>query len=225
MRFHAFVVFATLALPAWANAQGTSQQPPHHTQPAPANDRANDKAKNKANDKKAKLDAQQLETIAMLHHTNVMEIEAGKLAQRQGTSKVKDYGKMLVKDHEASDQQLLAFVKQHGMSSLPEHQPRTEAAMKEQQDMQDAMARLAELQGADFDRAFLNQMVLDHQRALTKVDQAMSRAKDPGYLELLRNTRPVLQRHEDRARELQQAAPEVSQAPQGNDPARPSRPQ
>jgi len=212
MRFHAFVLFAALAFPALASAQGTAQQPPHHTQKP-----------SKTPEKKAKLDPKQLETLSMLHHTNQMEIEAGKLAQRQGTAKVQEYGKMLVKDHEANDKQLASFAKQHGMSGLPEHKPRTDAEMKEQQDMKDAMARLAELKGADFDRAFLNQMVLDHQRAIAKVDQAMSGAKDPAYLELLRNTRPVLQRHEDRARELQQGAPEVSRAPQTKE-QRPQRP-
>lgn len=203
MRFLAFVLFA-LASPAVASAQDTPPAPTQ--QPAPTQPPG-------AAGGKAKLDAKQLETLSMLHQVNMMEIEAGKLAERQGTPKVQDYGKMLVKDHQANDKQLATFARQHGLSKIPAYQPRSQAEQQAQQDMKDAMARLRELQGADFDRAFLNQMVLDHQKAIAKVDQAMSAAKDPAYAELLRTTRPVLQRHEDRARELQQEPPAVSRAP------------
>ena len=49
---------------------------------------------------------------SFLHQVNQAEINAGKLAQQQGTSQdVKDYGRMLVEDHTKADQTLTDVAK------------------------------------------------------------------------------------------------------------------
>src|SRR5947209_240020 len=51
--------------------------------------------------------------LGKLHQSNQQEIAAGKLAQKSGTSRqVKDYGKMLEKDHSAADKKVTAMAKQ-----------------------------------------------------------------------------------------------------------------
>ena len=55
--------------------------------------------------------------LMRIHHTNLLEIRAGKLAQRNGgTAKVKAFGARLVRDHSAADQKVMALAKKLNIS-------------------------------------------------------------------------------------------------------------
>jgi len=184
MRIKTFMLIAALGLPSIAAAEDT---------------------KTKAADKAppAKLAPADLAIVAHVHHVNVMEVDLGKLAQKQSSAAaVKKYGEMLVRDHGAADKKVSAFAKARGTAVIPEDKPDTEADRKQAQASMDRMAKLKTLKGADFDREFLTMMVEDHDREVARTDTAIAAATDPDLKKLLGDHRPVLQRHADAARDL-----------------------
>ncbi len=61
--------------------------------------------------------------LGKLHHSNQMEVAAGKLAEEKGQSKdVKSFGKTLVTDHTASDRKVMALAKSEKIE-LPRTRP------------------------------------------------------------------------------------------------------
>jgi putative membrane protein len=184
MRFKTFMLIAALGLPSIAAAEDTKTKAADKAQPA-------------------KLAPADLAIIAHLHHVNVMEIDLGKLAQKQSSAAaVKKYGEMLVREHGASDKKVLAFAKARGTAVIPEDKPDTEADRKQSQAMMDRMTKLRTLKGADFDREYLSMMVEGHDNELAKTDPSIAAATDPELKKMLEERRTTLQRHADGAREL-----------------------
>lgn len=201
MRIYALAFACALAAPLSAGAED-----------APQGSKSSDTAKSGGTTTKAKaakLHQDDVAIIAQHHELNMLEIDYGKLAQKRGSGAVKRYGETLMKDHQKLDKDLTALAKKHGLSKIPMHEPETEAAQKEHQDAKDTMARISKLEGAEFDREFLSVMVMDHEREIGKTENAITAARSPELASLLRNVKPVLQRHADSARELQKGAPQV----------------
>lgn len=132
------------------------------------------------------------EVLTKLHHSNQMEIEAGKLAQEKGESKaVKNYGKMLVRDHTAADKQVTALAKQLKVEF------ETMPAMKSAK-----MDAAKNATGAEFDRLFAEAMVEDHTRDASDAAAARDATKNPKLKKLLTALVPKLEKHRDTAQKL-----------------------
>lgn len=199
MKIKAFLFTMLLAVPSVALAE-----------PMPA-DKAADKAPDKTTDKttdkkpadKAALAEDDVKLVAHVKHVNDMEIDMGKLAKTNGTASVKAYGNTLVKDHTANNTKLTALAKKKGLAPIPADQPMTDDAKLEHQKMMDGMAKLKTLKGADFDREFLVLMIEGHDKTVGRLDAGIASAKDADLVTHLKETKPVVQRHADAARELQ----------------------
>ena len=130
------------------------------------------------------------EVLTKRHAANQNEIQAGRLAEKDGQSKeVKDYGKMLVKDHTAVDKKVAALAKQESIE-LPA--PSTEGEMHNL----DAMA------GPNFDKKFAGDMVEDHKKDIAELTHARDSTNDPKLKKLLSDVLPTLQKHEDKAQKI-----------------------
>lgn len=187
MKLRAFAIIAALALPTLALADNKTPK----TDKAPA---------------AAKLSDGDVKIIAHLHHVNQMEIDLGKAARKMGTASVKGYSDMLENDHQNSDKEFTAFAKKHGLTTIPADKPETDADTQEQKDMTTQVAHLKTLKGADFDKEFLNMMVTGHAKELVKIDVSISTAGDPDLQTMLKSSvKPMLQRHADKARDLQKS--------------------
>lgn len=176
-----------LAIPVAASADPTN--------PAPTKPTAGKQAT------KPSLTDDEIKSLAHLQHVNQMEISMGKLAATNGTAKVKAYGKLLVRDHTRSDKDVTALVEKDQVT-LPEDQPRDDEEARIEKDAMDTMDRLKTLKGQAFDSEFLTAMRDGHERELVRIDQAIAGAKDAKVLALLKKTKPVLQRHADKAKAL-----------------------
>jgi putative membrane protein len=237
MKLRAFAILAALAAPGLAGA--TPSDPP--TNPtnnnAPTNNAPNNNPTNPTPDKAPprtttssdsapgktagdKLSDADQKTVSHLHHVNQMEITLAQQAQRQGTAHVKDYAGTLITDHQSADKDLTAFAKAHQVTTIPADKPMTDADKQDDKDMTTAMAHLKSLKGAAFDKAYLNMMVSGHDKELTKIDVAISAATDPDLKSMLQNVKPVLQRHADQARDLQNS-PQASAEPPSATPSMP----
>src|SRR5438132_50674 len=93
--------------------------------------------------------------LQKLHMANLEEIEMGKLAEQNGTDRVKAYAKTLQTDHTAADRQVkdLAQKKNITLSDTPKNP-------EMQKKMDEARNRLSNMKGAEFDRTFANRMAL-----------------------------------------------------------------
>jgi putative membrane protein len=190
MKIQALALISALALPAVALADDSTATDNHKTT-------TTDKAKgDKLSDGDARI-------VSHLHHVNQMEIDLGKAAQKSGTAKVKAYATTLVTDHQSADQDLTAFAKKHNLGSIAADKPQSDADKQDQKDMDSQASQIKKLKGADFDRQYLNMMVAGHDKELANIDTSMSAASDPDLQSFLKAVKPVLQRHADEARDLQ----------------------
>ena len=161
-------------------------------------------------EKKQKLTKDDLQTMAHYRAVNNMEIELGKVAQKNaGSQAVKEYGAMMVKEHGDHDKQLTAFAKQT-KQKIPAYKPPTEAEKQEIAMAKKHAAEIKKLSGADFDREYLRMMVEDHDRELAKIDANIAKTQNTQLAELLKETKPILQKHADQARELQKSSAQAS---------------
>jgi len=150
----------------------------------------------------AKLEADDLKVVAHHNHLNMMEIDMGKLAQKNGSAKVKAYGAMLIKDHTAANKQLTALAKKKGIAKMPDAVPMTDIEKKEHDDAMAAMTKMKTLKGAAFDREFLPIVIADHDKEVARADVAIATVRDADLKTFVETVKPTLQRHADRAREL-----------------------
>lgn len=153
--------------------------------------------------KAGKLSKSELQAVAHYHELNKLEIDLGKVAIKNGKSEgVKEYGRMLVAEHGDSNKKFKALAKKRGQV-IPMEKPATEIEKQDKADAKKAAAKLEKLKGAEFDAAFLTQMVMDHEKELAKIDTKAAGVQDAELADMIRAQKPVLQHHADRARELQ----------------------
>src|SRR5262245_33402966 len=108
MTIRALAIVSALALPTLAIADDQSKNPPTDKTNEKTTNTATDKTPGK-NEKTAKLSDGDTKIVAHLHHVNKMEIDMGKLAEKNGTPTVKSYAMTLVTDHQSNDKDLTAL--------------------------------------------------------------------------------------------------------------------
>ncbi len=119
------------------------------------------------------------------------EVEAAKAAQSKTTDpKVKEFAAAMIKDHTAAGNDLKSLAGTKNIT-LP-------AAISE--DHQKAIADVSAKTGKDFDKAYVDMMVDDHQKVVDKFEDASKNAKDPDVKAFATKTLPTLQAHLEHAK-------------------------
>jgi len=125
---------------------------------------------------------------------NVQERVLGRMAQEQSQNgDVKDYGKMLVKDHNDALQKLVDLMNKNGVPQ-PKNLPEERNA---------AIDKLHNLSGPAFDREFMAMMVQDHQKAVSNFQREESAAQNPDVRNYAKDVRPTLEKHLKDAQDIQ----------------------
>jgi putative membrane protein len=123
----------------------------------------------------------------------MMEVELGRLAATRAASpRVKEFGQRMVDDHGKANNELKQIAKQESVT-LPE-------TMTDQH--REEVSRLSNLQGAEFDRAYMQAMLKDHQEDVEKFRQEASSGKDSSVRDFAKKTLPVLQSHLKMAQDI-----------------------
>ena len=146
------------------------------------------------------------------------EVELGNLAaQRAQNSDVKAFGQMMVKDHTQANTELTQIAKQMNVT------PPAQLDMKHRE----LVDRLSKLKGAEFDREYMNAMVMGHEEVSAKLrtmsgDTATATStstsstttkgaqsvgtsgSDAALKQWAGKTLPTVQQHLERAKEIQQ---------------------
>lgn len=124
---------------------------------------------------------------------NLSEISLGKLAEQKGaTQAVKDFGKRMVDDHTKLESQLETCAKQEGVT-LPTKPGGQDAAVKQQ---------LSQQSGAQFDQAYIQQMISGHKQAVAMFQNEIEHGQDPAIKSAAQSALPVIQQHLQLAQNL-----------------------
>jgi len=131
---------------------------------------------------------------------NQVDIDAGKLAEAKGHSKeVRDFGKMMVTDHSGVNKQAVALVTK--LKVTPEDNPTSQSLKK---GGEDNLKNLKGLNGAAFDKAYIDHEVAYHEQVLDAVDKVLiPDAKNDELKALIVKVRPAFVAHLEHAKTIQ----------------------
>lgn len=125
-------------------------------------------------------------------HGNALEVELGQLAaERAENGEVKNFGQRLVEDHSQAQEELRMAAEEMGIE-LPEGIDTKGEEMKR---------KLSELSGSDFDRAYMDEMVSDHEKDVAEYEKFAEQAESPLQRYAL-ETLPTLRAHRELAEQL-----------------------
>jgi len=137
------------------------------------------------------------------------EVELGKLAQQNAQNDdVKQFGARMVQDHSDANQQLMTILTAKDFSvpqQLDEKHRKT-------------MEKLSKMRGAEFDRAYMRDMVEDHDTDVKKFRQQATHGNDADLKAFAQKTLPVLEQHQKMAHDISKSLTAVGSSgqPQGH---------
>ncbi len=131
---------------------------------------------------------------------NQVDIDAGKLAQSNGSSpEVKAFGKQMVTDHTAVNEQAVALVKK--LKVTPQDNP-TSQSLKS--GGADNLKSLRNLKGAAFDTAYIEHEIAYHAQVIDAIENTLIPNAMNGELkQLLMTGLPLFQGHLEHAKQIQ----------------------
>jgi putative membrane protein len=125
----------------------------------------------------------------------LMEVQLGELAQQQAASQeVQQFGQRMVEDHGQANDQLLQIGQQKGIE-LPQD------LSDEAQQLYD---ELHQKSGEEFDQAYMDEMVSDHEKDIEAFEQYVSSGQDPDLVGFAEQTLPTLKEHLELAQQTQE---------------------
>jgi putative membrane protein len=123
----------------------------------------------------------------------IAEVELGRMAMDKAqNAEVKRYAQTMVQDHTAANNELKAIATKKNMTPPAE----TDAEHKA------VMTRLQGLSGAEFDRAYMEAMVADHEKTVALFETGANTGTDADVKQFAAKTLPKLRMHLDMAKEI-----------------------
>jgi putative membrane protein len=121
------------------------------------------------------------------------EVEMGQLAATKAQSAdVKQFGQRMVDDHGKANNELKSLASQKNVTLPPELDAKHKGLR----------AKLEKMSGAEFDRAYMAEMVADHNKDVASFSRESKSGKDPELKAWAAKTLPTLQEHQKMAREI-----------------------
>jgi putative membrane protein len=127
---------------------------------------------------------------------------AQRAQQMAQSSQVKQYAKKLEQDHAKNDQKLQTLASGMGV------QLTGEAFDDQQKEARDKMQELHSKQGAEFDKAYIDHMVEEHEKDVDEVKDAAKKAREENHTQLasfLDQTQTGLKAHLQEAKQIQKS--------------------
>lgn len=120
------------------------------------------------------------------------EVDAGKLAEKSANAQVKQFGARMVHDHSAAGSKLKQVAGAQG-GTVPN-------ALD--QDHQQKLDQLASLKGQDFNRAYMQMMVTDHDQDAQDFGKAAQDLDNPQLKRFAAQTLKVVEAHDKMAHQI-----------------------
>lgn len=174
---HGAIIAAGMVAAGVASAQTMSQSPPA-APPAAGNS--------------GKLSADDQKFVDNAAIGGLYEIEAGRLAEKSANPQVKTFGAKMVHDHSAADAKLHQIVTAEG-GTLPQ-------ALD--QEHQQKLDHLRSLHGNEFAKAYMQDMVADHDTDAQDFGKAAQSLDDPKLKAFAQQTLKVVDEHDKMAHQI-----------------------
>jgi putative membrane protein len=147
---------------------------------------------------KASLTDPQIAMIAVV--AGNVDIETGKLAVEKAHDKqVKDFAELMVRDHTAVNEKAAALAKKLGVT--PEE---TDTSKSLKADGDKVIAKLKTLEGAEFDKAYVDNEVTYHDAVIGVLKKTLvPNTKNAELKSLLESAAPIFDAHLEHARAIQ----------------------
>lgn len=139
------------------------------------------------------------------------EVELGEMAvDKASAQEVKDFAQRMIDDHTQANEQLIEIAEQKQLE-IPDELP---------PEAQEAKQRLEGLSEAEFDRAYMEHMVMDHEKAVALFEEQANAGQDPELQKFAQDTLPKLQEHLELAQQINMQLTQIAGA--SGDQAEPS---
>ncbi|MCU1294576.1 MAG: outer membrane protein [Bryobacterales bacterium] len=114
------------------------------------------------------------------------EVELGRIASQKASSDaVKQFGQKMVDDHTKANDELKQVASQSNLT-LPTTLDKKHQSM---------VAKMSAMSGPDFDKAYVKDMVKDHEKDVKEFQNEADKGTDPNLKQFATKTLPVLQGH------------------------------
>ena len=125
---------------------------------------------------------------------SMAEVKMGQLAEEKAQApEVKNFAKRMVEDHSKALEEIKELGSKEGIN-MP-----TDISHKDAE----TYNRLSKMSGAEFDRAYSQEMVKDHQKDIAEFKKGEMSAQKPALKEFAQKTLPTLQSHLELAQHMQ----------------------
>jgi len=122
------------------------------------------------------------------------EVELGELASKKGTREdVRKFGQRMVADHGKANAELKSLAKKKGFP-VPGNLA-SESSKK--------LEKLSKLEGDEFDKAYIKEMLEDHEHDVKEFHEAAAELGDPDLKAFVKETLPVLKSHLQSIKEIE----------------------
>jgi putative membrane protein len=146
--------------------------------------------------KKDKLNDTDRDFAMQAGYSNAAEISAGQLAASKGNSAlVRSYGQQMATDHQPALNELVTIGNEEGLTVPTTPDPAHQALMQ----------RLMTLSGYDFDTAYMNSQVSDHQMAISLFQNEVNNGRRDRVQNYAADKLPHLNEHLQRADSIRTA--------------------
>jgi putative membrane protein len=114
------------------------------------------------------------------------EVKLGELAAKKATqSDIKQFGATMVTDHTKANKELQAIAAKNGVT-LPSKLDATH---------QSKVDDMSKLSGEQFDKAYVSEMIKDHEKVAAEFEKASKTAQNPELKSFAATTLPVIKSH------------------------------
>lgn len=126
-----------------------------------------------------------------------MEVQAGSIAEEKGhAASVKKFGKQMVQDHTKLNEKLDAAIAKSNNQALPKKAPLDQKAQTLLRQFQSASAK-------DFDRVYIDAMVVAHKEDIAEFESYAASGDDPVIRASAQKALPILKEHLTMAEQIQ----------------------
>jgi len=139
--------------------------------------------------------------LATLDRADMADSAAGAVAmQKAANPQVKDYGRMMTRDHHQSHVKVMQLAKSLNISAKASNEDPISKTVT-----RDSTTLVSTPAGEQFDRTYIEQQIAMHKQVMEFAKQAEQSTTNAQIKQHIQETSPVLQRHLQRAEEIQQS--------------------
>jgi putative membrane protein len=134
--------------------------------------------------------------VQMAADMDAREVQFSERAKEKAQNEqVREFATLMVQDHGKTNRELLKLAERFHESGGPPYK-------RQEQSVKKAVAELSALQGAEFDRRYMQAMLKDHQESVRLFERQAQNGKDPELKALAAKTLPQLKAHLEKAQQI-----------------------